>query len=120
MKSVIFFSAPHRRGVLTFEWMLVFVLLVIGLVGGVAVMRDTIIAKFASAGNALGALDMAYNVPEVKLSTTVGKNGTETVLAPGMSNTSSPTIIAVKQSSSTTNPSTPSGGVSQDYFENSN
>lgn len=54
----------QRRGVLTFEWMLLFVLLTIGVIGGVAAMRDSISLKFISTSQALGSLDTSYIVPE--------------------------------------------------------
>ena len=53
----------HCRGVLTLEWLLLFVLLTIGIVGGIAAMRDSISLKFISASEALGALDTSYEVP---------------------------------------------------------
>ncbi len=52
-----------RRGVLTFEWLLICTLVVIGIVGGLAVLRDAVVGKYVMAGGALGALDMSYNVP---------------------------------------------------------
>lgn len=109
MKPVIYHSAPYRRGVLTFEWMLVFVLLVIGLVGGVAVMRDTIISKFASASGALGALDMSYQV-----SAPIDENKKK--LATEMGFTSTPTSVTVL-----TNTTTDTGKATlytKDYFKN--
>lgn len=57
--------SKHRRGVLTFEWMLLFALLVIGIIGGIAMMRDVISFRLIDAGKALGALDMSYDVPAV-------------------------------------------------------
>ncbi|MDO4425735.1 MAG: hypothetical protein Q4D17_08245 [Planctomycetia bacterium] len=54
----------HCRGVLTLEWLLLFVLLTIGIVGGIAAMRDSISLKFISASEALGALDTSYEVPD--------------------------------------------------------
>lgn len=61
--SVFCSAKAPRRGVLTFEWMLLFTLLVIGVIGGIGTMRDTITARFISAGGALGGLDMSYSVP---------------------------------------------------------
>lgn len=58
-----------RRGVLTFEWLLISTLLVIGIVGGLAVLRDAVSAKFVMLGGAVGKLDMSYDVPRQDFTT---------------------------------------------------
>lgn len=70
----------HRcRGILTFEWMLLFVLLTIGIIGGIAAMRDSISLKFISTSQALGALDTSYDVPAYE---SKNKNSENNINAP--------------------------------------
>lgn len=71
-----------RRGILTFEWILIFALLIIGIVGGLAAVRDATIISFSGVAGAFGALDMGYTVDEVKLPNPAG--GPDKVFAPGM------------------------------------
>ena len=59
-----FRNAPRRRGILTFEWILVLALTVIGVVGGIAVIRDALIVEMSTYSNAIGALDFGYTVAE--------------------------------------------------------
>lgn len=47
-------------GVLTFEWVLLVTLLVIGIVGGVAAVRDAIIDELGDVAQAMLALDQSY------------------------------------------------------------
>lgn len=54
--------SARRRGVLTFEWMLVAIVLVVGVIGGLATMRY---AMLAEAGDTVNAIDN-INVDFVK------------------------------------------------------
>ncbi len=51
-----------RRGVLTFEWILIFALLVIGVVGGLAAVRDALNISYGSVAGAALGLDASYAV----------------------------------------------------------
>lgn len=51
-----------RRGILTFEWILIFALLTIGIVGGLAAVRDMLILKYSDAADALGHVNSSYTV----------------------------------------------------------
>lgn len=53
----------NRRGVLAFEWILITTLLIIGLVGGLAAIRDATNIKMADVGSAIGNIGTDYNVP---------------------------------------------------------
>jgi len=50
-----------QDGVLSFEWTLLAVLLVIGIVGGVAGARDAIIDEFGDTAEAMLAWDQSYS-----------------------------------------------------------
>ena len=52
----------EESGVLTFEWILLLTLLVIGIVGGLAAVRDAYIIELTSAANAITTLDEGYNI----------------------------------------------------------
>lgn len=80
-----------RRGMLTFEWILLFAVLTIGIVGGVAVMRDTISLKYMQMGGAVGSLNTSYTVEEP-----TGLTHSDMVV-PAMSNTSSSITITPKE-----------------------
>jgi Flp pilus assembly pilin Flp len=49
-------------GVLSFEWVLVITVLVIGIVGGLAAARDAVIDELGDAAEAMLALDQTYDV----------------------------------------------------------
>jgi len=51
-----------ENGVLTFEWILLITLLVIGIVGGVAAIRDALIIEAAETAGAIVALDQSYTI----------------------------------------------------------
>ena len=57
-----FQKAPCRRGILTFEWVLIIALTVIGVVGGIAVIRDAIVVEASSYTSAMGELDFGYTI----------------------------------------------------------
>ncbi|MEI8375710.1 MAG: hypothetical protein WCJ35_23050 [Planctomycetota bacterium] len=50
------------EGILTFEWILLLTLLVIGVIGGVAGIRDAIIHECQGVVGAMVALDQSYSV----------------------------------------------------------
>ena len=78
-----------ESGVLTFEWILLLTLLVIGIVGGLAAVRDAYINQLTSAANAITTLDMGYNiVGPVKVTITATATDAATLAAfaaPGQS-----------------------------------
>ncbi|MDO4859203.1 MAG: hypothetical protein Q4A17_14815 [Thermoguttaceae bacterium] len=51
-----------ENGVLTFEWILLITLLVIGIIGGVAAIRDALIIECAETAGAIVALNQSYSV----------------------------------------------------------
>ena len=93
MKSV------HQRiwreddGVLSFEWVLIITLLVIGIVGGVAATRDAVIDELGDVSAAALCMSQTYNVAPV----TDEENN---VLAPGFSYTDSFPPVQVQRSTS--------------------
>lgn len=48
-----------RRGMQTFEWILVLTLLAIGIIGGLAAIRNTIIDRFAKVAKDIGAVEVS-------------------------------------------------------------
>ncbi|MDO4569157.1 MAG: hypothetical protein Q4D38_02080 [Planctomycetia bacterium] len=96
-------TPQKRRGVLTFEWILIFVLLTIGIVGGLAAVRDATILKFADSAEALAAVNAGYSVEEFKKEFTLPDNTTTvTVSAPAMSHESDTVTIEVKAGAAAT------------------
>jgi len=53
---------PEDRGTLTFEWVLLITLLVIGVVGGVSAVRDAIITELGDVASAAVNIDQSYTV----------------------------------------------------------
>ncbi len=51
-----------ENGVLTFEWILLITVLVIGIVGGVAIMRDALILEAAETADAIVHLSQSYEI----------------------------------------------------------
>lgn len=80
-----------RRGMLTFEWILLFAVLTIGIVGGVAAMRDTVSLKYMQIGGAVGSLNTSYSIEKP-----TGLTHSDMVV-PAMSNTSSAITITPKE-----------------------
>jgi Flp pilus assembly pilin Flp len=50
------------EGVLTFEWILLVTVLVIGIVGGLTTVRDAVIAELADVAMAMISLDQSYSI----------------------------------------------------------
>lgn len=55
----------QRRGVLTFEWILLITVLVIGIVGGASAVRDAVISELGDVAGATIAVDQSYSVTSV-------------------------------------------------------
>ena len=51
-----------ENGVLTFEWILLITILVIGIIGGIAAIRDALIIESAETAGAIVALNQSYEV----------------------------------------------------------
>lgn len=51
-----------QRGVLSFEWILLITLVVIGIVGGLSAVRDAIIDELGDMAGAAVAIDQSYTV----------------------------------------------------------
>jgi hypothetical protein len=51
-----------RRGMQTFEWILVLTLLAIGIIGGLAAIRNTIIERFIVVAEGIGDVDVAEDL----------------------------------------------------------
>ena len=52
----------EESGVLTFEWILLITVLVIGIVGGLSAVRDAMICELADVTGAMVALDQSYYI----------------------------------------------------------
>jgi len=50
------------KGVLTFEWILLLTVLVIGIVGGLSAVRDALITELGDVSEAMISLDQSYTV----------------------------------------------------------
>jgi hypothetical protein len=50
------------EGVLTFEWVLLITVLVIGIVGGLSAVRDALITELGDVAQAMIALDQSYTI----------------------------------------------------------
>lgn len=73
----------HRRGFLTFEWILLVTLLVIGIVAGVAAVRDAVLGEMTDMAQAIQALFAAPPNPN-----NLGPTGGPPVTCPPGSNCS--------------------------------
>lgn len=62
MKQFCLAIVREEDGILTAEWILFFTLMVIGLVSGLAAMRDSLIDELADGAEAMIALDQSYNI----------------------------------------------------------
>lgn len=84
----------RRTGVLTFEWMLLFVCMVLGIIGGAAVIRDALIIESAETADAILSHDKSYHIaPPVRAN--LSMKSTETYVnpnAPELGKTNSPAV----------------------------
>ena len=71
-----------ESGVLTFEWILLITLLVIGIVGGLAVIRDAYIIEAAETADAMMALNQGYAI-QAPVDATITDAGEGVLLAEG-------------------------------------
>jgi Flp pilus assembly pilin Flp len=55
----------EEDGVLTFEWVLILTLVVIGIVGGLAAARDAIIDELGDIAEATISFDQSYSLPGI-------------------------------------------------------
>jgi Flp pilus assembly pilin Flp len=62
MKKVIWSAWSEEDGVLSFEWVLLVSLLVIGIVTGLSAARDAIIDELGDAAQAMLAVDQSYTI----------------------------------------------------------
>ena len=62
MKTLFTRMWIEDEGVLSFEWILLVTLLTIGIVGGIAAVRDAIIDEFGDVAQAMIALDQSYTI----------------------------------------------------------
>lgn len=53
-------AKQRRRGVLTFEWVLLITVLVIGIVGGYSAIRDAVIDEMGDIAGAVIAVDQSF------------------------------------------------------------
>jgi hypothetical protein len=62
MRSAMFRAWNEEGGFLTFEWILLLTLLVIGIVSGLSAVRDAIIDELGDVAQAMLALDQSYTI----------------------------------------------------------
>lgn len=62
MKSLLNRVWCEDEGVLTFEWILLITVLVIGIVGGLSAVRDAVITELADVAEAVISLDQSYTI----------------------------------------------------------
>ena len=82
MKSFMKRMWTEDNGVLSFEWVLLVTLLVIGVVSGISGARDAIIAEMGDVAQAMVALDQSYCIDfplavEVHTTTVSGASNSE-------------------------------------------
>lgn len=64
MKSLFNRVWREDEGVLTFEWILLITVLVIGIVGGLSAVRDAVITELGDVTAAVISLDQSYSILE--------------------------------------------------------
>ena len=74
----------RRRGVLTFEWILLMTVLVLGIVGGLSAVRDATIDELGDVAAAALSLDMSYEVAEFSKEIDLSDGSKFTLNLPGM------------------------------------
>ena len=62
MKSLLNRAWREEQGVLTFEWILLITVIVIGIVGGVSAVRDGLISELGDVSGAVVHIDQSYTV----------------------------------------------------------
>jgi len=62
VKSLLYRAWQEDEGVLTFEWILLITVLVIGIVGGLSAVRDAVISELGDLSHAITLLDQSYTI----------------------------------------------------------
>ena len=62
MKTLLNRAWREDEGVLTFEWILLITVIVIGIVGGVSAVRDGLISELGDVSGAVVHIDQSYTV----------------------------------------------------------
>lgn len=62
MKRFLTLTVRDDRGVLTFEWILLITVLIIGIVGGLSAVRDGLITELGDVTGAVMHIDQSYTV----------------------------------------------------------
>ena len=62
MKSLLNRVWQEDEGVLTFEWILLITVLVIGIVGGLSAVRDAVLTELGDVAEAMISLDQSYSI----------------------------------------------------------
>jgi len=62
VKSLLNRAWQEDEGVLTFEWILLITVIVIGIVGGVSAVRDALISELGDVSGAVVHIDQSYEV----------------------------------------------------------
>ena len=62
MKNLLNRVWQEDEGVLTFEWILLLTVLVIGIVGGLSAVRDAVISELGDVAEAITNLDQSYTI----------------------------------------------------------
>lgn len=62
MQKILAHVWSEEKGVLTFEWILLITVLVIGIVGGLSAVRDAVITELGDVVEAVVSLDQSYLV----------------------------------------------------------
>lgn len=61
MKSLLYRVWRQDEGVLTFEWVLLVTVLVLGIVGGLSAVRDAVVTELGDVAEGVVALDQSYS-----------------------------------------------------------
>ena len=97
MKEFCLHIWRDEQGVLTFEWVLLLTLLVIGIIGGLVAVRDAMSVELIDVAGAAAAVNLSYSVPA---STKYGLGTTFSYTDPTKS------ICAARQNGTTAQPAT--------------
>lgn len=63
MKTLLIRAYREDEGVLTFEWVLLVTIVILGIVGGLSAARDAIIDELGDVAGAAIAIDQSWTVP---------------------------------------------------------
>ncbi len=110
MKSPLKRRGRKDEGVLTFEWILLLTVLVIGVVGGLSAVRDAVLSELGDLAQAITSLDQTYfivNPLEVRVHDNVIDGGSDSqfIDSPEYVNIARPTAGFPQQGSPETAPS---------------